>query len=209
MTTMTARTSDTTGTRVASPKRWWAVAGVVAVLGGVGGVAFFDTERPMATQDVRLRLCAAFGFVGVAGLVAFVAGLRRYLDGQTPAGSLTGPVAQAGGYLTAATLFLAYLVKLTISDDTRRITGPADVVVRNAIDELTTGAWAALALVMFAVTVAALRHAALPRWLGWASAVLATLITVATVAGAPAAGYLPGAAWLLVVSVALAWRRSG
>jgi hypothetical protein len=208
MTTLAARTEDMAVGRGATSKRWWAVAGIPAVVGGVGGVAFFDTERSMATQDVRLRLCAAFGFVGVAGLVAFVAGLRRYLDGQTPAGSLTGPVAQFGGYLMAATLFLTYLVKLTVSDNTHRITGSSDVIVRNALDELTTGAWAALALVMFAVTVAALRHAALPRWLGWASAVVASLIAVATVAGAPAAGYLPGAVWLLVISVALAWRRS-
>jgi hypothetical protein len=60
--------------------RWWGVAGVGAALGGVGGVAFFDTERSIATQDARLRLCVAFGMVGVACLVAFAAGLRGYLE---------------------------------------------------------------------------------------------------------------------------------
>jgi hypothetical protein len=188
-------------------RRGWAMAGVVAALGGVGGVAFFDTERSIATQDVRLRLCAAFGMVGVAALLVFAAGLRSYLDAQTPAGSLAGAVAQTAGLVAAATLFGTYLVKFVAAEYTHRITGAADTVVRNGLDELTTGAYAALAVMMLVVALAALRHGALARWLGWVSAVVGALVAVATVAGAPPAGYLPGVAWLLVTGLALS--RSG
>ena len=188
--------------------RWWAVAGILATLGGVGGVAFFDTERSLATQDVRLRLCVGFGMVGVAGLVVFAAGLRSYLEGQTPAGSLLGLIAQASGVLAAATLFLGYLFKAISAGYTHQITGNADLVVRNGLDELSTGAWTALALMMLALAVAALRYAAAPRWLGWVSAVVGTLVAAAAVGGVPAAGYIPGAAWLLLTSAAFLRSRT-
>lgn len=183
--------------------RAWALAGIVAALGGVGGVAFFEEQTSLAGQGTRLRICAALGMVGVAGLVAFLSGLRAYMDEQTPVGSLTGRIAQSGGLIAATTLFVGYLFKLIVAGYTDKITGNADVVVRNGLDGLSTGAWAALALTMLAVSVAAIRHAALPRWLGWLSAILGSLIAVATVAGAPQAGFLAGAAWLLVASASM------
>ena len=188
--------------------RRWALAGVIGAAGGVGGVMFLDTGHSLATQELRLRLCAAIGLAGVAGLLMFVAGLRSYLDAQTPSGSLTSRVAQGGVLVTAVTLFTAYLAKLVTAGYTHGITGQADVVVRNGLDELTSGAWAALAVTMLAVAVAAVRYAALPRWLGWVSAVAGTAIGAATLAGAPQAGFLPGVAWLLVTSILLARRRT-
>jgi hypothetical protein len=136
---MTSATIDQRATGVAvRATGLWAWAGLLATVGGIGGVAYFDTERSMANQDVRLRLCAAFGMAGVAGLLVFVSGLRGYLDAQTPAGSLVGAVAQFGGQLAATTLFTTYLLKIVASEYTERITGSADVVVRNGLDELTT-----------------------------------------------------------------------
>jgi hypothetical protein len=188
--------------------RGWAVAGIGAVVGGVGGVAFFDTERSIATQDVRLRLCAALGMIGVAGLVVFAAGLRGYLEEQLPVGSSLGRVAQMGCLLAAGTSFLGYLLKLVASEYTHRIVGNADVVVRNGLDELSTGAWAALALAMAAIAVAAVRHAALPRWLGWASAVAGVFVAAVSVGGMTAGAYLPSTAWLLLTSVVLARKQT-
>jgi hypothetical protein len=188
--------------------RRWALAGVIGAVGGVGGVMFLDTGHSLAPQELRLRLCAALGLAGVAGLLMFVAGLRSYLDAQTPPGSLTSRIAQSGVLVTAVALFIAYLAKLVTAGYTQAITGQADVVVRNGLDELTTGAWSALAVTMAAVAVAAVRHAALPRWLGWVSAVLGTVIGAAALAGAPQAGFLPGIAWLLITSVLLARSRA-
>lgn len=188
--------------------RGWAVAGIAAAVGSVGGVAFFDTERSIATQDVRLRLCAAFGMIGVAGLVVFAAGLRGYLEEQLPVGSSLGRVAQMGCLLAAGTSFLGYLLKLVASEYTHRIVGNADVVVRNGLDELSTGAWAALALGMAAVAVAAVRHAALPRWLGWVSAIAGLFVAAVSVGGMTAGAYLPSIAWLLLMSLVLARKRT-
>jgi hypothetical protein len=187
--------------------RGWAVGGLAAVVGGVGGVAFFDTERSIATQEGRLRLCAAFGMIGVAGLVWFAAGLRGYLEEQLPVGSSLGRVAQMGCVVVAATLFGGYLLKLVVAGYTHRIAGNADVVVRNGLDDLSTGAWAALALTMLAIAVAAIRHAALPRWLGWVSAIAGVFVAGVSVAGATAGAYLPGAAWLLLTTVVVARKR--
>jgi hypothetical protein len=187
--------------------RGWALAGLVAVVGGVGGIAFFDTERSIATQDGRLKLCAAFGMIGIGGLVVFAAGLRGYLEEQLPVGSSLGRIAQMGVLLVAGTSFLDYLMKLVVAEYTHRITGDADVVVRNGLDELSTGAWAALALTMGAIAVAAIRFAALPRWLGWLSAVAALFVAAVSVAGATAGAYLPSAAWLLLMSIVVARRR--
>jgi hypothetical protein len=188
--------------------RGWACAGIVAVVGGVGGIAFFDTERSMANQDVRLRLCAAFGMIGVAALVVFAAGLRRSLEEQLPVESQLGRIAQAGCMITAGTLFVGYLLKLVAAGYTHQITGAANVVARNGLDELSTGAWAALALTMAAVAFAGVRHAALPRWLGWVSAVAGVFVAAVSVAGATAGAYLPAVAWLLLVSLALLRERT-
>lgn len=188
--------------------RGWALAGIVAVAGGVGGIAFFDTERSIATQEGRLRLCAALGMVGVAGLIVFAAGLRGYLEEQLPVGSSLGRIAQMGVLLVAGTSFFDYLMKLVAAEYTHRITGNADIVVRNGLDELSTGAWAALALTMAAVAVAAIRFAALPRWLGWLSAAAALFVGAVSVGGATAGAYLPSAAWLLLTSVVFARKRA-
>jgi hypothetical protein len=204
----TASSAARTGQTVRLAVHGWAVAGIVAVVGGVGGVAFFDTERSIANQDLRLRLCAAFGMIGVAALVVFAAGLRGYLEEQLPVGSSLGRIAQMSCVLVAGTLFMGYLVKLVAAQYTDRIVGNADVVVRNLLDELSTGAWAALALAMLAIAVAAIRHAAMPRWLGWVSAVVGLFVAVVTVAGQTAGAYLPGAAWLLLTSVVVARRRA-
>jgi hypothetical protein len=186
----------------------WAIAGVAAVAGGVGGVAFDDTDRSIATQAGRLRLCAAMGKIGGAGLVVFAAGLRGYLEEQLPVGSSLGRIAQMGCLLAAGTSFIGYLLKLVASEYTHRIVGNADIVVRNGLDELSTGAWAALALAMAAIAVAAVRHAALPRWLGFVSAVAGVFVAAVSVGGMTAGAYLPSAAWLLLTSVVLARKRT-
>jgi hypothetical protein len=180
---------------------------LVAVVGGVGGIAFFDTERSIATQEGRLRLCAGFGMIGVGGLVVFAAGLRGYLEEQLPVGSALGRIAQMGVLLVAGTSFLDYLVKLVAAEYTHRITGNADIIVRNGLDELSTGAWSALALTMGAVAFAAVRFAALPRWLGWLSALGALFVTAVSVGGATAGAYLPSAVWLLLTSIVVARKR--
>lgn len=188
--------------------RIWAVAGILAVAGSLGAVALFDTERSIANQDVRLRVTVAFGMIGVAGLVVFAAGLRRYLEEQLPVGSSLGRIAQMGCLLMAGTSFLACLLRVVAAQYTHRITGNADIVVRNLLDELDTGAFAALALVMPAIAVAAIRFGALPRWLGWVSAVVGLFVAAVSVGGQTAGAYLPGAAWLLLMSLVLARRRA-
>ena len=58
-------------------------------------------------------------------------------------------------------------------------------------------------LLIGAVSLAALRHGVLPRWLGWAGFPAAALLPLAV----SFVGFLVLALWVLAVSVALAFRR--
>jgi hypothetical protein len=103
----------------------------------------------------------------------------------------------AGNAVSRATAFAAMDDKFQLDPNTRRIVEDVGFLL------FVSGTLAAILLVA-AVSVAALRYAVLPRWLGWAGLPTAALLVLAIAF----VGFLVFAAWVLTVSAALALRRS-
>lgn len=158
----------------------------------------------------RAREVVAFFLIAGAGLafVVFATGLRTLiaraeqetgtLAAFTWAGGITCAVlVLAGNAVSRATAFAAMSDEFQLDPNTRRLVEDVGFLL------FASGALAAILLVV-AVSLAALRHRVLPRWLGWAGFPAAALLTL----GVAFVGFLVLAVWVLTVSAALALRRS-
>jgi hypothetical protein len=104
----------------------------------------------------------------------------------------------AGNAVSRATAFAAMSDDFQLDPNTRRLVEDAGFLL------LASAAFAAILLVV-AVSLAALRHGVLPRWLGWAGFPAAALLPLAIAF----VGFLVLAVWVLAVSAALAFGRPG
>jgi hypothetical protein len=185
---------DDRARRVPSPSRVWAfsgvaagVAGIVGIQGSLGIDAVYDDKYAGDADKIADRLgdlvpqllLVHFGMVLAALLLlVFAAGLRRRLTAQAPAGSLLPEVASGGLLLTsvAALLGAGFTTEIVFGVTDEQVTLDPEFAALVAhwvgtIPWLWVGAGAA----GVAVGVAALRHAAAPRWIGWVAAVLGGL----------------------------------
>ncbi len=113
------------------------------------------------------------------------------------AGGTAGAVlVLAGNAVSRATAFAAMSDDFQLDPNTRRLVEDVGFLL------FVSGALAAILLVV-AVSLAALRHGLLPRWLGWAGFPAAALLPLAI----GFVGFLVLALWMLAVSAALALRR--
>lgn len=184
--------------RDARPGRGWAVVGALAGLAGVVGIqaslaidAVYaeeyagDADRIAARLDEFVpQLLALHAGMMVASLLllVFAAGLRRRLQGQAPAGSLLPDVAAAGLLLTAvaALMGVAFTTEIVFGLTAEDVALDPEfaAVVGHRIGTVPW-LWVGSGVSGLAVAVAALRHAAAPRWIGWGAAVLGGLTTLA------------------------------
>ncbi|WP_244932108.1 hypothetical protein [Nocardioides sp. W7] len=178
--------------------RGWAIVGAVAGLAGVVGIqaslsidavynkkyagdAELITER---LEDFVPNLLVLHVAMMVASLLllVFAAGLRRRLQGQAPAGSLLPDVAAGGLLLTsvAALMGVAFSTEIVfgVTADDPKLDPEFAAVVGHWIGTVPW-LWVGAGVTGIAVAVAALRHAAAPRWIGWVAAVLGGLTTIA------------------------------
>jgi hypothetical protein len=103
----------------------------------------------------------------------------------------------AGNAVSRATAFASMDDEFQLDPDTRRLFEDAGLLL------LASGTIAAI-LLIGAVSVAALRHGLLPRWLAWAGFPVAALLPLAV----SFVGFLVLALWVIAVSATLAFRRS-
>ena len=114
------------------------------------------------------------------------------LAGLTWAGGTAGAaLLLAGNAVSRATAFAAMDDGFQLDPNTRRLFEDAGLLL------LASGTMAAILLVG-AVSLAGLRHALLPRWLGWAGFPAAALLPLAV----SFLGFLVLALWVIAVSVA-------
>lgn len=208
-------------TRVRPQPRGWALAGIAAgVTGLVGiqasmalGVNWEETagDADAIIADLSGRTGALLVFhtatiVSALLAVVFAAGLSRRLSQQAPAGSLLPPVAGAGLLLVAVAGLLGSGL------DTQFMFGFADVdlIVPESgaffSDWIATipWLWVGAGLSGVSVAVAALRHAAAPRWLGWVGAVLGGLTLLLGISPLQYMAGFTGPLWLLVTAIGFA-----
>ena len=190
--TTTAEQLDSRPRRVSpTTSRAWAYVGAVAGLAGVVGIqaslqidAVYN-EKYAGDADLILDrlgdyvpqlLVLHVTMTGAAILLlVFAAGLRRRLRAQAPAGSLLPDVAAGGLLLTAVAGLMGagFTTEIVfgVTDDSSAIDPEFAAVVGHWIGTIPW-LWVGAGLTGVAVAVAAIRHAAAPRWLGWVGAVL-------------------------------------
>jgi hypothetical protein len=158
----------------------------------------------------RAKEVVAFFLIAASALafIVFATALRSLIARLEQESAMLAGLAWAGGTACAALLlggnavsrapaFAAMSDEFQLDPDTRRLVEDAGLLL------LASGALAAILLVV-AVSLAALRHRVLPRWLGWAGFPAAALLPLAIAF----VGFLVLAAWALAVSAALAFRHS-
>ena len=201
-------------------RRSWALAGLGA---GVGAVATFvasvmvggdltsdEVMRDNATSaalvaDHRAELAAfiAAGTITALLLLVFAAGVRRRFDAQCAPSSLLPGVATGGLWLTSALTLVGAGIGtelfwgLTKVDDA----DPDSLMSMYHLVATLSWVWAGVGLSAAAFAVAALRAGALPRWIGWVSAVAAVVTLGFSVIPLQYMSGMAGALWLIVVSV--------
>ncbi len=172
--------------------RAWAVAGLAAGIAGIVGIAasmsisaVYDEDLGGNAQGIYERMqdfvpnIVVFHtatLVGVVLLVVFAAGLRRRLHTGLPDGSLLPDVAAGGLLLTAVAGLMGSALDTEFGSaliQTERVKVVPEVFVfyghwMGTIPWL----WVGAGVTGVAVAVAALRHRAVPRWIGWVGAVL-------------------------------------
>lgn len=172
--------------------RAWAAAGlgagvasIVAIAASMSISAVYDEKLGGDAQGIYERMqdfvphilvFHTATLVGVVLLVIFGAGLRRRLKAQAPADSLLPDVAAGGLLLTAVAGLMGSSLDTEFGSaliQTERVEVVPEVFVfyghwLGTIPWLWVGAGVA----GVAMAVAALRHDAIPRWIGWVGAVL-------------------------------------
>ena len=191
-TTITRPTTSPSGSTSASG-RTWAFAGAAAGLAGLVGVQASTMVDAAYNDDyagdagrmadrlgdlVPQILTVHFAMVlATVLLVVFAAGLRRRLQVQAPAGSLLPEVAASGLLLTAVVALIGsgFTTEIVfgVTDDSNKAALDPEfaAVVAHWIGTIPW-LWLGSGLTGVAVAIAALRHAAAPRWIGWIAAVL-------------------------------------
>jgi hypothetical protein len=197
----------------------WAAGGGVAfvvlyVLAFAMGIEVGDSDQEIldyyASSSHRAKEVVAFFLISGAALslVVFANGLRGRVARAERENQMLAPLAWAGGTACAALIFAGNAVSratafAAMDKDFQVVPDTRTVFETTGFLLFVTGALAAILLVV-AVSLAGLRYGVLPRWLGWAGFPAAALLTL----GIVFVGFLVLALWILVVSGALALRRS-
>jgi hypothetical protein len=153
---------------------------------------FYSSHRD---KHIALSLILA---IGAAFLPFFVSHLRRTLDWSGGTGRLAN-AAFAGGILATAGFTLLATVHLALADSAGK-TPPQVTQTLNVLDGndfLPVGL--GMGVLVLASGLSAVRHRALPRWLGWAGIVLGILSF--TPVGFFA--FILNGVWVLVTSIVL------
>lgn len=210
------------------PGSLWAWTGAVAGLAGVVGIqasmamsAAYNERTAgnavaimteFAGQRTAMLVMHLTLMVSTTLLLVFAAGLQRRLRAGTPEFSLVPTVAAFGLVLTSiATLMGTGL-------DTELLFGlgntdqmvPEVAVFASHWMGTIPWLWVGAGVSGVAVAVAALRHRAAPRWIGWASVVLGGLTLLLGISPLQYMAGFTGPVWVLVAGVgfALADRRA-
>jgi len=221
-TTTPARGSEHTTTDRPA-RRLWAWAGVGAGVAGLVSIAssmqvdavYADgTEGNPAAIVARLadQTTAILAFhtatlVSLVLLVVFAAGLRRRLAGQLLPGSLLPDVAAAGlGLVAVAQLMGSGLTTefvFGVTDPEARMVPEAAVFFGHWVGTIPW-LWVGAGIAGVAVAVAALRHGATSRWVGWVGAILGGVTLLLGVSPLQYMSGMTGPLWLLVTALGLA-----
>lgn len=178
------------------------------------GIEVGDSDREILDYygDSGNRAKEVVAFFLIAGaalsLAVFATALRSIITRFEQESAMLAALAWAGGIACAAlilagnavsrtTAFAAMEKDFQLNPDTRGLFETAGFLL------FVSGALAAILLVV-GVSLAALRHGVLPRWLGWAGFAVAALLPLAI----GFVGFLVFLLWVIAASAALALGRT-
>ncbi|PZF80607.1 hypothetical protein [Jiangella anatolica] len=209
---------------VTPAQRAWAYAGILAGLAGVAGIQAsasitavydedIDGDAPAILEKLRdfvpnIVVFHLTTMVATVLLVVFAAGLRRRLKAQAPADSLLPDVAAFGLLLTSVAGLLGAGLNtefvFALSDDGAALVPEVAVMFGHWIGTVPW-LWVGAGITGAALAVAALRHAAAPRWIGWVATVLGGLTLLLGISPLQYMAGFTGPALVLVVALGFAW----
>ncbi|MFL6153476.1 MAG: hypothetical protein ACJ72B_13940 [Ornithinibacter sp.] len=224
-TTTNTFTATVDGPVAAAPRsrRLWAWAGVVAGLAGIVSIAASTQVDAVYAEGIEgnptavvARLAEQTGailtfhtatLVSLVLLVVFAAGLRRRLAGQLPSRSLLPDVAAAGlGLVAVAQLMGSGLTTefvFGVTDPDAHVVPEAAVFFGHWVGTIPW-LWVGAGIAGVTVAMAALRHGAAARWVGWVGAVLGGVTLVLGMSPLQYMAGMTGPLWLLVTAAGLA-----
>jgi hypothetical protein len=202
----------------AGPGRGWALAGLGAGLFGLAGIvasmqvdAVYNADAEgdavkivdrLADQVPQILVFHTATMLSVVLIVIFAAGLKRRLRAQAPALSLLPSVAASGlGLVAVAGLMGTGLTTefvFGLSDPSQMV--PESAAFFGHWVGTIPWLWFGAGLSAIALAVAALRHSAAPRWLGWVSVVLGGLTLLFGISPLQYMAGMVGPLWLVVAS---------
>jgi hypothetical protein len=191
-------------------RRWLALCGVAApvlivlAFTAVGGSTPDDKANAAKVvsyyrdHKTASMIAALMVAIGAVLLVLFAARLRELLRGAGLGGDVLS-IAAFGGFVILASglLLLAAVHFALVQAADHRFAAAAqtlNVLDNNDFFVLVGG----MALIMLAAGIATVRHAVLPRWLGWAAIVIG-ILSLAGPAGF--VGVLLAVIWIFVVAI--------
>ena len=169
----------------------------------LGDEASVVAEKLLANQ-ARALVSASAGVLAALALVWFAGSLRSTLRQAEGGTGRLSAVAFAGGVMAGVTGLTASALLRTAAEFVRRQDDSEGARMALSLAESTMGVASAfaMALLMGATFVIALRHGAIPRWLAWVGAVGAVL---ALVPQYPifVVGFLIALFWVAALSIVL------
>jgi hypothetical protein len=179
--------------RAVRPARAWALAGVVAGLSGIVGIGASmqidavyregNQANPeaivttLSQQVPQILLLHTATMVTVVTVLIFAAGVQRRLRAQAPADSILPQVAASGLGLVAvaglmgAGLTTEFVFGVATAEGQKAIVPESAAFFAHWVGTIPW-LWVGAGLAGVTIAVAALRHSAAPRWIGWVGAVL-------------------------------------
>jgi hypothetical protein len=144
---------------------------------------------------------------GVLFFVWMLGSLRAALSNAEGAGGRMAPLAFGSGIATSVCLMALYLPHAQAAFDHANISDTSVDALVHLGDAFFAGVQLFSIPLLLATALASLSHAALPRWFGWVSLVLALLLAIPPVGWLGVFVGLP--LWVLMTSVLLFVRAGG
>jgi hypothetical protein len=196
-------------------ERWSALSGALAVPFWVAGVILVSTK---ATGSKGPKILASYHhhsdgillgsflwWLGVVLFIWFLGSLRSHYVTAEGGTERLASIAWSGGLIAAAIAFLIPAADAAGALDKNDIDASGASVLHHISDAFFIGSEYAVSVLFFASAILALRYAALPKWLGWVSALIGIVLLIGPIGWAAFIFATP--IWTLMVSFLL-WRRA-
>jgi hypothetical protein len=200
--------------RSVTDSRLWAASGVVAGIAGLAyifggqsvGAVYDDKLTPvqqvdaLADQTPTLIVLHVLTMLMTVAILPFAAGLTRRLRIQAPAGSLLPTVAASGLGLVAVAGLMGAALNTEFLFGMKQMPTALSQFYGHWIGTVPW-LWVGAGVAGVALAVAALRHGAAPRWIGWVSVVLGGVTLLFGISPLEYMAGMTGPIWLTVVAI--------